>query len=72
MHSKVKPGLAAMPNTEKRGIPPSNWAKFKGVHGEDMALFSYKSVHKCYQKDLQGSRLVIFIYDYRRNVSIHI
>lgn len=54
----MKPGIAAIPFSGVRGIPPSNWVKFKGSHGEDLAIFTYKSVHRCVQKELEGSLLV--------------
>merc|ERR1711991_934091 len=54
----VKRGGGALPMSEVRGIPPTNWARFKGVNGEDMAIFSYKSVHKCVGSQMEGSSIV--------------
>ena len=43
---------------ETRGIPPSNWVKFRKADGTMGALFSYKSVHKCKDKEMVGSTVV--------------
>jgi len=52
---------------EPRGIPPSNWAKVRSEDESYIALFSYKSVHRCREKGMLGSKLVdaISIVDLR-------
>jgi hypothetical protein len=58
MMGMIKSGAASLPFAEVRGIPPSNWVKFAGPAGEELAMFTYKSVHRCIQKELEGSQLV--------------
>jgi hypothetical protein len=54
----VKKGNANLPDVAARGIPPSNWVKFKVSRDQYIALFSYKSIHRCIQKELEGSNVV--------------
>lgn len=67
LDSLIVPGKGYIPD-EKRGIPPNNWAKFKDNNGNDLALFSYKTVHRCIQNKLGNSMLVdqLSLVDLRR------
>ena len=58
LRGMIRRGSAALPMGEIRGIPPTNWARFKGPSGEDMAIFSYKSVHRCVASQMEGSNVV--------------